>query len=720
MYDADKPYYLKMLKDSGTYKKDEEYCVLGVDASNLINTGKAKVITKEEFGDTGFNAVEELGNSVYQCSVCNKDLELDEEVDGICIDCELTRKEQMFYEEDTDYYFRIDKDCEVEGVEYKGGWSYIVNSKQAWLLNMSKYANEIDKEAYGNAPKEPEEEDEDSPQTSTSPKELLKDGLRGQVLEVIQPNIINWIEEDKDWEKEIKPRLTLALSSGEVYNEDNIDLFFMGHFKDKIKGKLQLIEQHKERIPIIKRYVKETDIKEWDEKKGREVKTGKTEQIQKYLMIGEKLDGRSAGICTETYSEDMNIYQLVSEDNKKYIVFCKEDLPNCSCELEGMIMEMEDNADITKNLKLPSITRGFLMKSFDPSVKILTREQIIDFTKTRGINLERWDNFLGYHELGSINRFSEEFTRLRSSWILSGKKDGSPMHIIVYGIPGSKKSGLLEGISYKFSDNNIILEGGNSTIKMLKPAFKEKPATLGHYANAERVALVDEVGKMAENELNKHQSSIQNIFGDCNFLFDHKKRIVGSGNNNDCSVEATFKGLEATNPISNMPTIAHHVGTIDGTNMSRKINWVQDEEETEFLFSEEAILRLPPTHNTIYKQFLEGDIKNIKNNIDIVDCVGGIFSSRDEFLTLFDTSNSFECELDNDKIQSIYNSILQLAREPMKTTVWQPRGLRHTFLLIDGLVKERCLFKDYDMAERILVRMVKGWDTDMSPKEDLK
>ncbi len=36
-----------------------------------------------------------------------------------------------------------------------------------------------------------------------------------------------------------------------------------------------------------------------------------------------------------------------------------------------------------------------------------------------------------------------------------------------------------------------------------------------------------------------------------------------------------------------MPTIAHHVGTIDGTNMSRKINWVQDEEETEFLFSEE-------------------------------------------------------------------------------------------------------------------------------------
>ena len=443
----------------------------------------------------------------------------------------------------------------------------------------------------------------------------------------------------------------------------------------------------------------------------------------------------------------MNIYQLVGDDNMKYIIFSKENLPNCSCELEGMHMELEDNADVTRNLKLPSITRGFIMKSFNPAVKILTKKQIVDFTKTREISTQNWIDFLGYHELGSINRFSPEFTRLISSWVLSGVKDKSPLHLEVFGVPGTKKSGLLEGIGYKFSDNNIILEGGNSTIKMLKPAFKEKPATLGHYASSERVALVDEIGKMAENELNKHQSSVQNIFGDCNFLFDHKKRIVGSGNNNDCEVEATFKGLEVTNPISNMSTVSRHVGTLDATNLSRKLIWVQDKEETAFLLSDECIVRLPPTHTHIYihKKIDNSSINN-KNNtyigdcvggnstqtsdvMTLNDCVGGIFETRDEFLTLFDTCNNFTCDIDNTKIIQLYNAVLQLARDPMKTSVWQPRGTRHVFLLIDGLVKERCLFKDYDptfepkqedydLAERILIRMVKSWDTDLSIKKE--
>jgi len=37
-----------------------------------------------------------------------------------------------------------------------------------------------------------------------------------------------------------------------------------------------------------------------------------------------------------------------------------------------------------------------------------------------------------------------------------------------------------------------------------------------------------------------------------------------------------------------------------------------------------------------------------------------------------------------------------LAKEPMKSSVWRPRAKHHTTLLIDGLCKHRCLFKDYD------------------------
>jgi len=95
---------------------------------------------------------------------------------------------------------------------------------------------------------------------------------------------------------------------------------------------------------------------------------------------------------------------------------------------------------------------------------------------------------------------------------------------------------------------------------------------------------------------------------------------------------------------------------------------------------------------------------------------------------LFDTCNNFLCWIDDEKITTLSSIITQLAREPMKG-VWKPRAEHHVKLLVDGLCKHRCLFKDYDnsfeskqedydLAERILIRMVKGWDTDLSTKKD--
>jgi len=102
--------------------------------------------------------------------------------------------------------------------------------------------------------------------------------------------------------------------------------------------------------------------------------------------------------------------------------------------------------------------------------------------------------------------------------------------------------------------------------------------------------------------------------------------------------------------------------------------------------------------------------------------------TRNDLLTIFDSCYSFTCEIDDAQVLRLSKVTTQLAREPMKS-VWRPRSEHHIFLLVDGICKHRCLFKDYDatftpkqedydMAERILVRMVKAWDTDLSPKED--
>jgi len=64
-------------------------------------------------------------------------------------------------------------------------------------------------------------------------------------------------------------------------------------------------------------------------------------------------------------------------------------------------------------------------------------------------------------------------------------------------------------------------------------------------------------------------------------------------------------------------------------------------------------------------------------------------------------------------------------------TMWKRRGMHHTKLILDGIVKYRCIFQDfddsfeakqidYDNTERILVGMIKNWDFDMTiSKEEL-
>jgi len=162
------------------------------------------------------------------------------------------------------------------------------------------------------------------------------------------------------------------------------------------------------------------------------------------------------------------------------------------------------------------------------------------------------------------------------------------------GPPGTGKSmGELETLDWKFNEFTNILEGGNSRMKMLEPSFKEKPANLGYLINCHRMGWVDEIGKMVELETIKAHNPMTNCLGELNFLLEHKKRCVGSGNDNDIEVQATAKFLFATNPISNKDTIYQHIGLIDPTTMSRMLWWVQDDEEIKYLIGEDSIEKFP-------------------------------------------------------------------------------------------------------------------------------
>lgn len=555
--------------------------------------------------------------------------------------------------------------------------------------------------------------------------DILKEESNIEELEKYTEGEINWIDDDyyDDWKNKVKPHTQKLLGHLEEYNIDNkVEPFkkiFLAHSKDKIIGKPQLAINTQVPFPLILERVVKTINKDKEE----------LNQF-KYIFFDDKIDGREKGYQRDVFSLNFRIYRVIDAQDKEYFIFSQEKLPNCSCKFNGMIIEMEHISELKKSFGIKQLSRIFILKDFNASVKILSKEKLVEFTKLRKIGEKEWRDFIDLHPNGNFNRFVPEKNSLRDAQILSGKRDGYGLHRFEMGPPGTCKSmGELETLDHKFNEFTNILEGGNSRMKMLEPSFKEKPANLGYCAKAERIGYVDEVGKMVEAETNKHQTQIQNILGNLNPMYDNKERLIGSGNDNECRVQATAKFLMVTNPVSGKATIIDHVGLIDPTFLSRNLVWVQDYNEQEFIFSGKGLERSSPnTYRTIYLQNLEVGVEKKKEDTHIVDSVGGI-SSREEFLTMFDTCYSFTCNIDEELVDKLHNEITMLAREPMKSHVWKPRGSHHIYLLVDGLCKYRCLFidydptftpkqEDYDLAERILIRMVKSWDTNMSPKKD--
>jgi hypothetical protein len=541
--------------------------------------------------------------------------------------------------------------------------------------------------------------------------------------EKIQEDRINWTNNAwfDSWEK-VKAVSKKRWGHKKEYTGEQPSLFLLAHSKDEITGKPQLIDNVQKKIPLIRMTVNKIKPKKDDPEKD-DPQDKKIIDVQSFFFFDEKFDKRYDGFQISSLALDFWLYRVISPVGKEYYIFSQMKLPNCSCTFKGMLVELDDFAEMSRSMKIKSLSRVFFLKEYEPSVKILSPEQIVNYAKEREIDEKAWKDFLDFHPLGSFNRFPSEVNLLRSAWILSGEVDGYPLHLSVMGNAGTKKSmGYIETLAYKFKESPDILEGGNSRIKGLTPSFKEKPANLGYLAKAERVGFIDEIGKMVEAETNKHEVKINNILGEANFLLDHKKRVVGSGNDNDCEVQATAKYLFVTNPVSNRHNINAHVGLIDPTFMSRCVWWIQDSDEQEFALSDSAVEKIPPTPRQEYIT------KKIEKNVVGLSMCWGKIDNRDEFLTLFDTCNSFVCEIEDSRIKKITDEITFMAREPMKSSVWKPRGLHHVKLLVDGLCKHRCLFKDYDstfapkqedyeIAKLILNRMVNGWDTSLSLKE---
>ena len=524
---------------------------------------------------------------------------------------------------------------------------------------------------------------------------------------------INWIENAKTW-KEVKNK--------------NIDFLNMesrfvalAHYNDVCKGKPQLIHQTVQRIPLIRKI----------QKTQKATKVEAEKLLTQWKFLDDKYDKRYDGQEKGSLAFDFWVYRLI-EQGKEYYLLSQHPLSEEYSEIIGMRMEMDDLSGISESLKLSKIATIFIVKEHKPAVKVIDKEKLVEFSKEmaekHNWTAEGFQDYIFTHEDGNIYDYSQDFNELRIAQFLSSKYEGYPLHIMKIGPVGTGKTTEAEAIDFKFKEELGILEAGTSRMKVLVPSFKEKPANLGYICNCNRVAIVDELMKMVANAMQNQHVDANNYFGELNMLLEHKKRLVGSGNDNSTIVKTTAKVCITTNPLKGKAYLSNHLSVLDNTTLSRMLIWVQDKAEVEKIYQKDGI-------RPAYTNFSDNSREHMPNpekaflhersfsssiGVESWDCVLGTYH---DFLTIYDSCQAFITKFEIDRVKEVFNKTVNQAKEQMKQ-VWRSRGLHHSILVLDGITKFRCLFKDYDTSftandkdydalERILLHMVRTWDSNL-------
>ena len=543
-----------------------------------------------------------------------------------------------------------------------------------------------------------------------SPKQILIEQSGEQEIENYIKGI-NWVDDEylnNSW-KRLKAKTIAQLKQSDF-------LFTLFSYTDKIIGK-----------PQIRDYEQKTNIRLLA-KVQKNNKNG--EPKISYKFVDDPYNRRDDGFEIDVLEEDFWVYDVV-DNGIKYIVLSLEKLDNHEVHsFYGTSVKINHPKEFDKNLSCRGSALFFFCKKAKSTIKPLKKEKLInyvnEFIKKDNIKLEEYKalmkDYIFIHENGYVYNQPDNYGRLRHSILLSGKFEGYPLHSFIWGGFGIGKTQEIECLDNIFQET--ILEAANSTPKSLIPSFSEKIPNPGFILNCNRVALIDELMKMVDNALNNTRGSndVKNQFGNLNFILEHRKRRANSGNG-QLFCMPTSKVLAVMNPSSKSNYIHQELDIIEASTISRVMPYVKGENYVKFI-ENNVLKKCAKTHPLYCKKNVENG-KNIPHNLPL-------FAQRIRafYLTIYDSCQAFNSKVNQGRVKIIHDSLVNLAKNPMKT-LWKRRGYHHTFLVLDGIVKYRCLFEDlddsfeakdidYDNLEKILIEMVLNWNFNMTiEKEDV-
>jgi hypothetical protein len=433
---------------------------------------------------------------------------------------------------------------------------------------------------------------------------------------------------------------------------------------------------------------------------------------EKVNVIGEFFDNRKNSKVKNRINELRYIYSAKVGD-ELVRVLSLEKLKNCPHRFKGIFIEDTDNSLISKDLSgLNMISRIFIAFEVESAIKIKRKSEIIRFSKYMHKNFG-WDK-KGFLEW-LLTHPTEEYVFLQTdrvndlilAFLFSGEFQGYPMHLMIMGPPGSGKTKILECLNSRMEEPPI-LELGNSTIKSFIPSFKGSIVEQGYFLRCYRLTGMDELYKMLSSYMSQtnFRLSYASYLSNLNMLLDHSIREIGSGNCRTI-VQATAKAFICGNHLNKYDNLSEHLGIIDSTTLSRFLIYCQTSENIDFINKNKLFLK--ENKNSLPKN---GELINFEEEL------------LNPLLTLYDSCKEFLIDFDEKRINNLLEGIKKMAPPKMRPLI--NSRMHHTLvLLLDGIVKVRCLFEDFDDSfkvsesdykklEEMIFYIAESWKIDMS------
>lgn len=457
--------------------------------------------------------------------------------------------------------------------------------------------------------------------------------------------------------------------------------------------------------------------------------------ITNYKFIDDPYNRRDDGYEANVLSKYYWVYDVVDK-GIGYIVLSEKKLENNEVHtFFGTTVTVPHPKEFDSNLMCRGSANLFFTKTFESTIKPLPKTEIVPyvlkFLDDYKIDKEAYKklmfDYIFIHPDGYVYNQTLDYMRLRHAHLLSGKYQGYPLHLWLWGGFAVGKTQELECTDNIFRET--ILEAGNSTPKSLIPSFKGNIPEPGFILTRNRIALIDELMKMidAARGNTRNSDDFKNQLGQLNSILEHKARSIESGNGKMFSTP-TAKTIVGTNPSVCSNTIYEELKILDASTLSRPLTYIKGRAQFDFI-NANKLKKCAKTHTLWCKKVWEKEYNNNK----AIPRYPSVFAQyielfRHVYVTVFDSCQKFTSKVDEKKEEILFQSLINIAKDPMKS-IFRGRGKHHIRLVLDGLVKFRCIFedfssdfeaidKDYDDAERILIEMVQNWDFDMGIKKE--